>query len=503
MLQSSRTILENECKWQIASANDYARFIEQVRKMGADVSEPKSVTIYDSYLDTEDRYFHAARACCRLRSMNDRWELTFKASRKAENDLFSRMEKTFALPDVNTESEAMEYCQREILSPILMGRRVGSLFSLSNEREVRELVYPNGIRAESAFDQVEMHRLDRSVATRELELELLAGSEDDFCDIVVQLTRLASLRPNHMSKYDQAIETFGIAELVQSDPAYRFDRSAPIEKAIREIVTRDLQLIRNSEPAVRVGIYHDAIHDMRVACRRIRTALRSFKPLLPDNAHSIAKEVAWLGRALGRGRDLEVQIVTLRGTARLLSDRDRTNLHRYWECLSQRFDDERREIMQALDSARYTQLMQALEDIAHSTSRPGGETMSAGKAGGRMIGKVLKGVFTKYPRKALQQDITDRSLHKLRIAMKRVRYLCEFFAHVSSGGIDNYIQKTKVLQKILGDHQDIVTGNEMVRADSRNADDSSLRDSLESLATKLEEGKAIQQQSFREAWRNF
>jgi CHAD domain-containing protein len=262
-------------------------------------------------------------------------------------------------------------------------------------------------------------------------------------------------------------------------------------------------MIRDSEPGVRVGIYHDAIHDMRVACRRVRTALRIFKAQLPERAHKTAEEVAWLGRVLGRGRDLEVQIATLKNTAWLLADQDRTNLHPYWERLSDRFQGERREIMQALDSPRYTQLLLVLENIALSIPEEGDQNRHTGRAGARIIGQVIKGIFAKYPRRTVPQEMTDRSLHKLRIEMKRIRYLCEFFSHVSSAGIDSYIQKTKVLQKILGDHQDLVTGNEMVRAEGRQAADPALRDSLAKLATKLREGKVTQQRLFRDVWRNF
>lgn len=503
MLKSIRTIRETECKWRIACVDDYDRFIEQARQLGAVVSGPRRVNIYDQYLDTEDRYFHLARASCRLRSMGDRWELTIKASRKADNNVFSRTEKTFLLPALQSASEALEYCQREILMPILKGRAATTLFCISNDREIRELTFAEGIRAESGLDVVEMQYLNRTVSSKELELELLAGDERDFCDLVTQLTQLVSLQPIDISKYDQAMAAFGLVKKAVNNPTYPFDRDASVAKAARAIVGRDLQMIRDSEPGVRVGIYHDAIHDMRVACRRIRTALRIFKPLLPKNARNLSKEVAWLGSVLGKGRDLEVQIVNLKKTAWLLSEHDRANLHRYWECLSQRFEHERGEIMQSLDSARYSHLLRALEEISLSTPKQGNQEMHAAKAGGRIIGQGLKRIFAKYPRKALQQEITDKSLHKLRIELKRIRYLGEFFSHVSSTGMVNYIEKTKVLQKILGDHQDFVTGDEMVRADSLHSDDPVFRDCLEKLAAKLAEGKAAHKKTFQQAWQNF
>lgn len=499
MLKSIRIIQENECKWRISCDDDYTRFIEQAKQLGADVSEPRTVNIFDQYLDTQDRYFHFARTCCRLRSIDGKWELTFKDSCNAENNIFRRMEKTFELPDLETESAALEYCQTEILLPILKGRRVIPLFSLTSRRETRELVYAGGIRAESSLDEIEMQHLNHSVPARELELELLSGNEQDFSDLVMRLTQLAALQPINDSRFDQAIESFGIVNPAYNNATYQFDRHASVEKAAREIVRRDLQVVRDSEPAVRVGVYHDAIHDMRVACRRIRTALKTFKSLLPESA--VSKEVAWLGTVLGRGRDLEVQMITLKNTAWLLAADDRVNLQRYWQCLSQRFEKERSEILQTLNSTRYAQLLQALEDITLSPPQQGNRQMHLGKAGGRMIGQALKEIYAKYPRKNMQQ--TDKSLHRLRIALKRIRYLCEFFSHVSSAGIDIFIRKTKVLQKILGDHQDLVTGIGMVKADSRKTDDQAVRNSLEKLAAKLQEGKATQQASFREAWQRF
>src|SRR5205085_1488500 len=55
----------------------------------------------------------------------------------------------------------------------------------------------------------------------------------------------------------------------------------------------------------------DAVHDMRVATRRLRAAISTFHEALPADFQRLRDELRWFGRVLGEVRDLDVHIQAL------------------------------------------------------------------------------------------------------------------------------------------------------------------------------------------------
>ena len=82
-----------------------------------------------------------------------------------------------------------------------------------------------------------------------------------------------------------------------------------------------LVLVRNAAafdehlPGAREGQDPVHVHQMRVATRRIRAALRLFGDVLPADASSLNDELNWIAGQLGAARDLDVQVRRLRDTA--------------------------------------------------------------------------------------------------------------------------------------------------------------------------------------------
>src|SRR5690606_908188 len=98
----------------------------------------------------------------------------------------------------------------------------------------------------------------------------------------------------------------------------------PRRPTVADVVTvaiqRDIARLVAHDPLVRlrapVGQDDTAVHQMRVGCRRLRSDLRTFAPVL-DRAWTAAlrAELAWLAGALGAARDAEVLRARLRETA--------------------------------------------------------------------------------------------------------------------------------------------------------------------------------------------
>lgn len=105
------------------------------------------------------------------------------------------------------------------------------------------------------------------------------------------------------------------------------DAGQPFAEAAREIVTvrADEVLAQLRKLARRADA--GAVHDVRVACRRLRAVLEIFEPCFEPKAHQRAlSAVKQIGDDLGARRDLDVQREFLEGLASQASARDRAGI---------------------------------------------------------------------------------------------------------------------------------------------------------------------------------
>ena len=275
----------------------------------------------------------------------------------------------------------------------------------------------------------------------------------------------------------------------------------------RSILARNLEVIRHCEPGMRVGFHDEAIHDVRVASRRIRTALRTFRDVLPRRAKALRDEAHWLRRQLGNGRDLEVQVERLRGTAESLSAEDRALLERYLDVLVRRFEDGARGILDVVNSSRYAGFVAGLSDVVRS--RPKGKVAKrkTEKAAAVILGGEFDRILDGFPRRFENNAACDESMHRLRIQLKRLRYVCEFFAPVGPASLASFIRDVKRFQDILGDHQDCATGIELLVGDASSPEASDRggcpSELLLAVADTVTEEKRALRERFLEEWPDF
>src|SRR5271170_3734851 len=103
-------------------------------------------------------------------------------------------------------------------------------------------------------------------------------------------------------------------------PAVIAGTKPPRDSSAGDVVLAYLRIhahaLKTLEPAVRAGEF-DSVHQMRVATRRLRAALRTFGQVIPHaDSLPLAAELQWLGRTLGRARDDEVLSGLLRDSLR-------------------------------------------------------------------------------------------------------------------------------------------------------------------------------------------
>lgn len=237
-----------------------------------------------------------------------------------------------------------------------------------------------------------------------------------------------------------------------SDPAVHQLRAA-LDTRLRSLLARD--------PGTRIGEDPEELHQMRVAVRRMRAALKAARPLLDRAwADDLRAELGWLGRALGPVRDADVLIERLRGRAAAFDDTSRAAVETLIEALVADRKTARAEMLAALGSDRYTALLRRL---AAAVSKP---LRTAHGSAGKSV--LVELVCTEYRRmcKAVRragEDPPDEVLHALRIQGKRLRYTGELAATSGRKPVRELVESTVALQDVLGEHQDACVAQHRVR----------------------------------------
>lgn len=235
---------------------------------------------------------------------------------------------------------------------------------------------------------------------------------------------------------------------------------------IRAKLDEQLRAVLDHEEIAREGDDPEGVHQMRVAVRRIRAALKADGASIGPATEHLQTELKWLGGVLGTVRDLDVQLEHLRAQARDFSVEERAAVERLLAGLLADRRKARQKLLGALRSRRYTELLQALAAAALSAA-PAPKPMRGKKKQqwASSLIEVIKRPYRKLHKaaRALGEDPQDDDLHALRISGKRLRYAAELAAPGGGKPVRNLIKATRVLQEVLGDHQDAVVAEQEVR----------------------------------------
>jgi CHAD domain-containing protein len=242
--------------------------------------------------------------------------------------------------------------------------------------------------------------------------------------------------------------------------------SDPPVHHVRAALDLRLRLLIQHDPGTRSGIDIEDLHQARVSVRRMRAMLKAALPLLDAAwADSLRAELGWLGGALGPVRDLDVMLLRLRAEIADLPAAEQGAGATLIASLESEHAQARAEMLAALDSPRYTALLERLADAIRLPL----PTPSATQARPELI-SLVKTEAHKL-RKAVRHaddDPADEVLHALRIRGKRVRYSGELvepaFRGTSTGKvIKRLLAATTELQDVLGEHQDACVAEHSIR----------------------------------------
>jgi CHAD domain-containing protein len=224
-----------------------------------------------------------------------------------------------------------------------------------------------------------------------------------------------------------------------------------------DVLRRQSQTFLDLAPGARSGHSPEAVHQMRVAARRMRAALRLFADVLPQPvAQHLNAELKWIASQLGQARDLDVQLKFLDATAERLGLAQQLRPYRAW--LEQQRAQAQAALEDALRSPRFMALVHAFDELASWTSPNDVPLLEDAP---RRLRQAFKAV-AKRARK-LERHSPAADFHKVRIRAKRLRYAAEFFAPAYGEPAERLVKRLVKVQDVLGELQDGVVADEHIR----------------------------------------
>ena len=257
------------------------------------------------------------------------------------------------------------------------------------------------------------------------------------------------------------------ADVPEVDPL-ALTPSSTAGEVVRHAIAVSVASLMRHDPGVRLGDDPEDVHRARVATRRLRSQLRTFRTLLDTEwAIALREDLRWLGSGLGSVRDRQVMAQRVRSRSNALAEDDAATLADLAAELQAESEEARGRLVLDMRSDRYVDLVERLVEASRAPAltadaQPRAELVLPGLAR-RDWKQLRKGVA------ALPDQPADPELHRIRILAKRVRYAAEATEPITGKIAARTADAAAALQEVLGDHQDSVTAQRWLREAGKGA----------------------------------
>ena len=237
----------------------------------------------------------------------------------------------------------------------------------------------------------------------------------------------------------------------------------PAAAALAAVLTALFDTLEANVPGTVRDLDPEFLHDLRIAVRRTRSALKLAGDALPgDLARRFRAEFKWLGDLTTPTRDLDVYLLGYPDLAGRLLAASADDLAPFRDHLERSRAAEQRKLARGLRSARFTRLAagwrDALAAVPAGRSRPAVARLAAARIA-RAHRRVIR------DGSAIGPTSPPESLHELRKRCKELRYLLEFFASLYDPAQHwQAVRELKALQDCLGEFQDTQVQQDEIRA---------------------------------------
>jgi CHAD domain-containing protein len=498
-------VLEEERKYEVEAGFALPDLTECVPEGGRLIVRPPQ-KLRATYYDTTDLRLARAGASLRHRRGDDEpWTVKLPTDAPGVRDEIS-MTGPASTPPERLVDLVTAYSRGVALAPVVTVSTVRQAYQLCDRDDrvavevVDDLVtVPDGRRVSLKF--------------REIEVERKAGKAKLLDRVEVALRDAGATVGEFTPKHVRAL---GMAALESPDwptVTARLPRRPTAADVVTVAMQRAITRIVTHDPLVRlratVGRDDTAVHQMRVGCRRLRSDLRTFAPVLSRDLTSLLRtELGWIAHALGAARDAEVLRARLRRTADLdpLVPLDPPSVARIDADLAVRHEDAVQALDKAMCEERYHRLLDTLLAAWHDPqfTRLAGDAAEAVLPGlvGRPYRRLAFGGDGVIGAGQLDARAPDDSWHAVRVNGKRARYAVEAVASVLGGEATALASALAGVQDLLGEHQDAAIAAETWLAIANSdPDDHALAVTAGRLFERERAAVRLARDAFPTAWR--
>jgi len=464
---------------------------------GGSVQARPRRTLRATYYDTEDLRLARAGLTLRYRTgeTGARWHLKLPSGEEGPATVRDELSAEGPAGDVPGQL-------RWLVTAVVRSAPLVPVATLRTERHQLDLCGPEGeLLAELVDDTVSVIEGRRVVtAFREIEVERRDGEDGLMSRVAEELEAAGAVGGEFVAKVVRAL---GPRALVPPDlaPPEALPEGATAGEAVTAAVARSVRRLLDEDLRVRRGA-PDAVHQMRVACRRLRSDLRTFRLVVDREwADPLRDELRWIAGVLGGPRDLEVQRARLRETAEAdpLAPLDLDAVDRIDRVLSERESSTVADLEAALTSTRYVRLLDRLVEAAQQPALVGPHAEPAEE-----VLPALVAVPWRELRKAakkLAPEADDETWHEARIIAKRTRYAAEAAVPSVGSPARAFGKACAGVQQVLGEHQDAaVAADLLLDVAAGHGDDAALVLTCGRLVERERAAVRACRAAFPEAW---
>jgi CHAD domain-containing protein len=426
------------------------------------VDKPVEHRLEAEYFDTNDLCLAAAHITLRRRTGGEDagWHLKLPSGTDERKEFREPLgNETDGVPEPLLKL-VLVHTRDQALVPVARLKTRRTVHRLRNKK--------NAVLADFSDDQVQAETLTPDRATRhwrEWEMELVKGSRD-LLEAGQDRLAVAGVRPSvHPSKLARAL---GREPDAEPDATPQPRPKGPAADVMLAYLSEQVRELKAQDPLVRLDA-HDAVHKMRVATRRMRSLLATYRKLLddPEAVNSLRDELKWLAGVLGEARDAEVMHGRLKDmTAAEPGELVMGPVTRRIDLeLGADYQKAHTKVVEALDGQRYFHLLDTLESALATPPLAPLASKPARKVIPRLVKRDIKRLRSSV-REARDHPAgisDDPALHQARKDGKRLRYAAEAATPVAGKKAVKLAEAAHGVQKILGDHQDSVVTRELLR----------------------------------------
>lgn len=428
------------------------------------------------YFDTPGEDLRHAGISLRIRTSEGKRVQTIKAAGASAAGLFARSEWERAVEDDTPVIDAATPLAAGISGLI---DAIAPVFHVGIDRH-RWIIAEGEATIEAVLDRGEVVAGDRRSSICEIELELQSGGPPALFALARKLDSVAPVRLGVLTKAERGYKLTGPAPAMFKAEPVLFADGTPPGTAFAIAAQSCIRQFRLNEALLLAERNAGALHQSRVALRRLRSAFSIFRPFIGDSQRGLAADARWLSSELGEARNLDVLLARTRPSG---------SLH---ESLASARDAAYRRVGEVLEMPRTRQLML---NLAECVARVGASD-SSGSADENVSTRAYAiAALDRCYRRAKKrgrnlESLDDADRHEARKAAKKLRYAAEFFGSLFVRKRDRrryarFIASLQVLQDQLGALNDLATAAHVVEKLGVASDPEAMRLTAEDEKRKL------------------